>query len=320
MRIALGIGGEAIGSARTPQQVVQEWCEAEMAGFAAGWTTHMSRGIDALSVIAAAGPRTSRIEMGVGVVPTYPRHPHALAQQAATVQALTDGRLTLGIGVSHRPVIEGLFGLPYDSPAAHLTEYLSVLVPLLRTGSVTYQGERYAVDGGFTVPGTGPVSVLVGGMGPRTVEVAGRFADGIVTWLAGPRVLAEEIGPALRAAAQDADRTAPRLVVALPVAVCADPDAARSAAARLFARYETMTNYQRLLVRQDDARVADLALVGDEDAVARAVATVADAGATELWATPFAADEDPQGTARTTVFLAELARSSAPESPAGAGA
>lgn len=185
---------------------------------------------------------------------------------------------------------------------------------MLRTGSVTHRGERYTVDGGFTVPGTAPVDVLVGGMGARTVDVAARYADGLVTWLAGARVLAEEIGPGLRTAAADAGNPAPRLVAAVPVAVCPDPDAGRAAAATVFARYEGLANYQRLLARQDGARPADLAVVGDGETVARGLAAFADAGATEVWAIPFPVDDgsDDGGLARTRGVLADLARAAEP--------
>ena len=195
MRIAMGIGGDAIGVPMSPLEIVEQARRAETDGFPAAWTTHFSRSLDALSVLAVAGTRTSRIELGVGIVPTYPRHPLALAQQAATTQALCGGRLTLGVGVSHRPVIEGLHGIPYANPAQHMREYLSVLGPLLREGSVTYRGSSYQVDGGFTVPGTSPVSVVVGALSPRMVQVAGELADGVVTWLAGPRSLEGSIVP-----------------------------------------------------------------------------------------------------------------------------
>ncbi|MGZ4625966.1 MAG: TIGR03564 family F420-dependent LLM class oxidoreductase, partial [Kineosporiaceae bacterium] len=275
MRIGIGVGGEVVGTPTAPPEVVAQIQDAELAGFPAAWTVHFSRGIDALTVLGAAGQSTSAIDVGVGVVPTYPRHPHALAQQAATVQALCGGRLTLGVGVSHRPVIEGLFGLEYAGPAAHMREYLSVLVPLLRDGSVTHSGHAYAVDGGFVVPGTSPVSVLVGALAPRMVAVAGELADGVVTWLAGPSSVGSRIGPGLRAAANAAGRPAPRIVAAVAVAVCADADAARSAAATVFARYQGLANYQRQLA-QEGASVADLAVVGDAEAVARQLRSYAD--------------------------------------------
>lgn len=306
MRIATNIGGEALGAPVTPAELVEQACTAEAEGFPAAWSVHFSRGVDALSVLGLAGTRTSTIELGVGVVPTYPRHPLALAQQAATVQAFCGGRLTLGVGVSHRPVIEGLHGLTYTSPADHMRDYLSVLVPLLREGSVTHAGEHYRVDGGFAVPGTSPVSVVVGALAPRMVEAAGELADGIVTWLAGPRSLESVIVPRLLKAA--AGRPEPRVVAAIPVAVCDDVAAGRATAETTFARYGGLENYQRLFARDGVSSVGDLVVVGDEDEVRRRLRDYAGAGVTELWAVPFPVgpDEGPS-LRRTRAVLAELA-------------
>ena len=203
MRIAMGAGSEVLGTPVRPQDIVADVVAAEADGFRSAWTVHFSRGVDALGVLAVAGTQTSQIDLGVGIVPTYPRHPLALAQQAATAQAFCGGRLTLGVGVSHRPVIEDLHGLAYQQPAAHMRDYLSVLVPLLREGSVRYRGAFYEVDGGFTVPGTSPVAVLVGALSPLMVQAAGELADGVVTWLAGPRTLGEDIIPRLHRAAEN---------------------------------------------------------------------------------------------------------------------
>ena len=132
VRIGMTISGDVLARPSAPSEVVADALRAEDEGFATAWTVHLSRAYDALTALAVAGTQTSRIELGVGVVPTYPRHPLALAQQAVTAQTFCGGRLTLGIGVSHRPVIEDLHGLPYAAPAAHMREYLSVLAPLLR--------------------------------------------------------------------------------------------------------------------------------------------------------------------------------------------
>ena len=172
VRIGMTIGGDALARPSAPADVVEDARRAEDEGFATAWTVHMSRAYDALTTLAVAGVQTARIELGVGVVPTYPRHPLALAQQAVTAQTFCGGRLTLGVGVSHRPVIEGLHGLPYAAPAAHMREYLTVLGPLLRGEPVTFGGEHYRVDGGFTVVGARPVSVRVGGLSPQMVRVA----------------------------------------------------------------------------------------------------------------------------------------------------
>jgi F420-dependent oxidoreductase-like protein len=262
MRIAMGVGAQVIGEAVRPQDIVDEVVRAEADGFGSAWSVHFSRSVDALDVLAVAGARTSRIDLGVGVVPTYPRHPLALAQQAATVQAFCGGRLTLGVGVSHRPVIEDLHGLPFARPAAHMRDYLSVLMPLLRAGSVRHKGEFYQVDGGFVVPGTSPVPVLAGALSPLMVQVAGELADGIVTWLAGPRSLGEHIVPRLHAAARG--RPAPRVVAALPVAVCTDAGQARAAADDVFGPYAGLEIYRRQLEREGAPSPGGLAITGTE--------------------------------------------------------
>jgi 5,10-methylenetetrahydromethanopterin reductase len=306
MRIAIGIGGEVTGTPMSPPDIVAEVVRAEADGFGAAWTVHFSRGVDALDILAVAGTRTSRIDLGVGIVPTYPRHPLALAQQVATTQAFSDGRLTLGVGVSHRPVIEDLHGLEYTRPAAHMRDYLSVLVPLLRDGSVRYRGEFYQVDGGFVVPGTSPVPVLVGALSPLMVQAAGELADGVVTWLAGPRSLGDQIVPRLHAAA--AGRPAPRVVAALPVAVCADTDLARQTADEVFARYAGFPNYRRLLDREGVSTPGGVAIVGTEAGVEEQIRRLSDLGVTELWPIIFGAGDDPAGSRRhTRALLAGLA-------------
>lgn len=307
MQIAIGVGTEVIGTPAQPAELVEQVFKAEADGFASAWTVHFSRGVDALSVLATAGAATNRIALGVGVVPTYPRHPLSLAQQAVTVQQLCDGRLTLGVGVSHRPVIEGLHGLEFTSPAAHMREYLEVLRPLLRTGEVTHRGRFYRVDGGFTVPGSTPVPVLVGALGPHMVRVAGECADGVITWLAGPHTLGDDIVPAVRDAASAASAPAPRVVAGLPVALCDDEQTGRQAADTVFARYGGLPNYQRLLAREGASSPGAVAVVGTEEQVAQAFRRYADLGVTELWATVFPVGDDPvASTARTTAFLADL--------------
>jgi 5,10-methylenetetrahydromethanopterin reductase len=306
MRIAIGIGSEAMGTPMSPPAVVEEVVRAEADGFGAAWSVHFSRGVDALDVLAVAGTRTSRIDLGVGIVPTYPRHPLALAQQVATTQAFAGGRLTLGVGVSHRPVIEDLHGLEYTRPAAHMRDYLSVLVPLLRDGSVRYRGEFYQVDGGFVVPGTSPVPVLVGALSQLMVQAAGELADGVVTWLAGPRSLGDQIVPRLHAAA--AGRRAPRVVAALPVAVCADTQLARQAADEVFARYAGFPNYRRLLDREGVSTPGGVAIVGTEAGVEEQIRRLSDLGVTELWPIVFGVGDDAAGSRRRTrALLAGLA-------------
>ena len=89
-------------------------------------------GPDALTLLAVAGSQVPGIGLGTGVVPVYPRHPMMLAQQALTVQMATDNRLLLGIGLSHQIVVESMWGMSFERPAAYMKEYLTSLMPLLR--------------------------------------------------------------------------------------------------------------------------------------------------------------------------------------------
>ncbi len=308
MRIATNLGGELRGAPMSPPELVEQARGAEADGFPAAWTVHFSRGLDSLGVLAVAGTQTNNIDLGVAVIPTYPRHPLVLAQQAASTQVFCGGRLTLGVGVSHRPVIEGLFGIPYASPAAHMREYLSVLGPLLREGSVSFRGEFYAVDGGFTVPGTTPVPVVVGALSAGMVKVAGELADGAVTWLAGPRTMESVVVAGLRAAAVAAGRPEPRVVAGVPVAVCDDAAVGRAAADEIFARYAGLANYQRVMEREDVATVGALTVVGTESEVDKQLRRLAGLGVTELWPAVFPVGDDPDASMRrTTALLAELA-------------
>ncbi len=304
MRIAMNIGGDVLGTPIPPTEIVETAERAEGEGFPAAWMTHFSRGVDALSVLAVAGTRTREIDLGVGVVPTYPRHPLALGQQAATTQVFCGGRLTLGVGVSHRPVIESMHGLSYASPARHMREYLSVLVPLVTEGEVDFHGEYFNVSGGFIVPGTSPVSVVVAALSKLMVQAAGELADGTVTWLAGPRTL-EGIVPALREAAAAAHRQEPRAIAGIPVVVHDDREAAIERAEVVFARYGTLEHYQRQLEREGVATPGAMAVVGSEHDVEKQLRRFAEAGATELW--PIVIPIDEASVRRTWTLLAQLA-------------
>src|ERR1700712_895772 len=98
--------------------------EAEADGFDSFWLPQIF-GVDALSAHTLIGATVPRIELGTAVVPTYPRHPMVLAGRAPTAWAPSGARLTLGVGLSHQVVIEGMWGYSFDKPVRHMREYLS---------------------------------------------------------------------------------------------------------------------------------------------------------------------------------------------------
>ena len=257
---------------------------------------------DAITALAIAARETSRIELATGVVPSPPRHPHALAQQALTCQSVAGGRFVLGIGLSHKLVIEDMFGLSYARPAKQMREYLEVLMPLMRGEPAAFEGEYYRVNAPLTVAGASPTPVIVAALGPRMLEVAGQLADGTATWMTGLRTLAEHTVPSITSAAEAAGRPAPRVVGALPVALTNDPAGARDAAGKIFAMYGTPPSYRAMLDREGAAGPGDVALAGDEAALRDGLQALRDAGVTDFAASLFEADAGC--SARTREFLA----------------
>jgi len=263
-------------------------------------------GPDALTLLAAAGAQVPGIGLGTGVVPVYPRHPMMLAQQALTVQAATDNRLLLGIGLSHQVVVEGIWGLSYDKPATYMKEYLASLMPLLRGEMVSSAGERVTTNAYMPVEVKGAEAppVLVAALGPTMLRLAGQVAEGTITWMTGTSTIGAHIAPTIAAAAEEAGRPAPRVVVSLPVSVTADVAAMKERANKEFAIYPGLPSYKAMLDREGAETPADIAFFGDEDAVIRSIEQLAAAGATDYVASVIGSAEE---RTRTFALLGELA-------------
>ena len=230
-----------------------------------------------------------------------------LAQQAITTQIAAGGRLTLGIGPSHKPGIENVLGLSYDRPAKHVEEYLAVLRPLIDEGKVDFDGDFYNVHATLDVPDGLPVSVMISALAPRMLRLGGAVADGTITWMAGVRAIDSHVVPRITAAASEAGRPAPRVSVGLPVAVTDDESAGRAQAANLFERYGTLVNYRRILDVEDVEGPSEVAVVGNEAEVERQIRAFADAGATEFIANVFPVGDDAEASAaRTRALLKSL--------------
>ncbi|OHV67526.1 hypothetical protein BCD48_35295 [Pseudofrankia sp. BMG5.36] len=284
MRVGVFIG-RTTGERTTAKELLDNARDAEARGLSTGWVPHLPWSLDALTALALAAGVTEELELGTAVVPTFPRHPMSLAQHALTVQAVAGGRLTLGIGPSHPVVIESMYGLSYDRPASHTEEYVEVLRACFAgTGYVRHEGDRFSVAAMLDVPEGSPVPVLVAALGPRMLEIAGRLADGTITWWADERAIGEHVVPKINAAAETAGRPVPRVVAGVPVAVVDDVDAARERAAELFSAYSGIPSYDRILSRGETGNTVDVAVIGDEATVRARLRRFADAGVTDLCA------------------------------------
>ena len=173
-------------------------------GFASAWISNIF-GLEALTALAVAGRQVPGIELGTAVVPTYPRHPAVLAQQALTTDVALGGRLALGIGLSHQIVIQDMYGHSFEKPARHMREYLAVLVPLLDGEPADFDGETVHAHIGLSVPRSRPrVPLLLAALAPQMLRLAGTRADGTILWMTGPATVRDYIVPTITAAASEA--------------------------------------------------------------------------------------------------------------------
>ncbi len=250
-------------------------------GFDSFWVAQVF-GLDALTALAVIGREVPDIELGTAVVPTFPRHPMMLAGQALTVQAATGNRLALGIGLSHRIVVEDLWGYSFDRPARHMREYLDALLPLLEGRPVDVHGETLTAVGALEVVDSVAPPVLVAALGPAMLRITGAAGCGTITWCTGERALATHVVPRITAAAEEAGRPAPRIVAGIPVAVTSDIEGTRESIAAATSIYGGLPSYRAMLDIEGVDGPADIALLGDEETVAAGIGRLADAGVTEL--------------------------------------
>lgn len=249
-------------------------------GFATFWVTQ-ALGLDALTILALVAREVPDIELGTAVVPVYGRHPVVLATQALTTQVAAEGRLTLGIGLSHQRIVETRFGASFDRPVRYLREYLAILAPLLAGEAVDVNGEVLSATGQVPVVGA-PTPVLVAALGPQMLALAGRMADGTITWLTGVQTVVTHTVPTIRDAAANAGRPTPRVAVGLPVCVTADAASARERVARAFRGYGALPSYRAMLDREGAAEPADVAIIGSASVVGDTLARLAAGGATDF--------------------------------------
>jgi F420-dependent oxidoreductase-like protein len=263
---------------------------AEDCGVRQVWTTNSPFWPDPLTTFAAAAAKTSTISMGTSIVPTYPRHPLTLAQQALSLYDLAPGRLRLGIGPSHRFVIEGTYGLQHRTPLAHLREYVKVLRAALWEGKVNHHGQFYNVEA--TLPHTSQVPVLVSTLGEKAFQLAGEVADGALSWVCPVPYLLRTGIPTLRTSAAAVGRAAPALVAHVPVALNEDRESVLAAGHQMLDFYAQIPFYANMFTNagfpstpnqaMSDDLVESLVVSGTEAAVAARFTKLLEAGLDEL--------------------------------------
>ncbi len=282
------------GSSRNIDDLKKQVQEANNLGYTTFWTPQIFN-LDALTALAVIAESVEDIRLGTSVIPTYPRHPMMLAQQALTVNQVSNGRLDLGIGLSHKPVVEGMWGISFDAPVGHMSDYLQILMALLHNGTISYGGKHLTSRGGIDVPADAP-PVLVAALGPQMLKLVGRVADGTVTWMTGPETIRNHISPVINAAAEEAGRPVPQVIAAVPVCITSDSDMAEKYAKRDFGFYGDLPSYRAMLEREGLANSWDIALSGSFEEVADGLQKYAESGGTQVVAAVYGPDEAREQT------------------------
>jgi F420-dependent oxidoreductase-like protein len=288
----------------------------EEQGFAGMWLGS-AFGFDPIMALALAGGSTSTVQLGVAVVPTWPRHPLVMAQQGATASAACGGRFRLGVGPSHAPVMQ-MYGIDFDRPISHTREYLTVVRTLLHEGNVAHQGDRYQVNGFLDVADAPPPPVLLGVLREQMAHLAGSHADGALCWLGPAEYLHKVVAPNLEAGAEAAGRAKPPLIAELPCVLTNDLAAVREMAARELGIYPYVPFYRAMFEAAgvplaekgwSDEMLEASVVWGDEDGIATKIGALVDAGADEVALSPFGAGPDPVASQDDCIrVLSEIAK------------
>lgn len=263
---------------------------AETLGYESVWVTH-GLGRDSFLVLAAYGAVTTRLGLGNGVVPIYPRHPVAMAQAALTLSEMTAGRFRLGLGVSHRATMESMLGLTLRAPLGTMREYVLVLRGALGAGA-TFEGKHYRVQWSLALPTRPPAPpIYLAALSTGMLELAGEIGDGVILWLCAPAYVRDIALPALERGRRRAGKTLDgfEIVAAVPLAVTDEPVPALAAFSGELARYLVLPFYRAMLEASGlGAEIRAFDRDGHApEALARALGAVGDASDARAYVTAY---------------------------------
>ena len=269
---------------------------ADALGYDSVWVTH-GLGRDSFLVLAAYGAVATRVRLGVGVLPIYPRHPVTTAQAALTLAEQTNGRYILGLGVSHKASMEQQLGLRLADPLGVMREYVGVLRGAFGDGA-RFDGAHYRVQWSMALPKRLPAPpIYLAGLSAKMLELAGEIADGVVLWLCDPTYIRNVAMPALERGRRRAGQPLEgfEIVASVPLAITDDAGKARDAFRGELARYLSLPFYRAMLDASghgasikrfdagqpaDDALVDALGAIGDAARCRAYVAAYRAAGVT----------------------------------------
>jgi alkanesulfonate monooxygenase SsuD/methylene tetrahydromethanopterin reductase-like flavin-dependent oxidoreductase (luciferase family) len=298
--------GAFISVGRSLDSALRRVGRADEIGLDAVYTTHIA-GRDSLTVLMAYASVSERVALGTGVVPIFSRTPATMAQTAATIDEFSDGRMVLGLGVSHRVTVENWYGATIERPVTQMREYATIVRAIL-TGEDPPEGSYFRTQ--FRFMGLEPrpeLPIKIAALSPNMLRLAGELGDGVMLWLCNPDYIRDVVVPSVREGRERAGKSLDGfdIVPAVTVALTDDPDAARATMRQELVTYASLPFYRAMLdgsgfsddlaafdegmqagdVEKAKAGLSDrllgaLAGIGSADEVRAAVERYRDAGAT----------------------------------------
>jgi F420-dependent oxidoreductase-like protein len=274
---------------RTLEESINRARIVEKYGYESLWTTQLPTARDASLVLAAYASATQRVKLGTGILPIYTRHPTAMVQMAATLDELSGGRFILGLGVSHRVTVEGMWGMRLESPVKAMREYLTIVRTSLRDGACSFEGEHFTARWSYLGPRREDMPIMISALNPRMLELAGELADGVVLYMCAPGYIREHVMPHLRTGRQRAGRSMDgfEIVAAVDACVTPDRDAALETYQKTLDRYAALPFYRKAM-EAGEFNPDVLAAIGHSRQVRDAIARYREVGVTLPGVGPFA--------------------------------
>jgi F420-dependent oxidoreductase-like protein len=242
--------GTFISVGKSFEQAIERVRRAEGLGYDSTYVTHIAAR-DSLTVLMAYAAATNRIRLGSGVLPIYSRTPVVTAQQAATIDEYSGGRMVLGIGVSHKVTVENWYQAKLERPLQAMREYVGILRACF-AGEDPPRGEIFATS--FRFMGYEPradLPIYVAALSPKMLRVAGEIADGAMLWLCNPDYIRDVVVPEVRAGRERAGKPPEGfdIVAAIPAAVTDDRDDAYQVMRSDLITYWSLPFYRAMIER-----------------------------------------------------------------------
>tara|TARA_Y100000588_G_scaffold108100_1_gene118416 strand:- start:873 stop:1790 length:918 start_codon:yes stop_codon:yes gene_type:complete len=254
-------------------------------GFKSLWIAN-ANSYDALNLALYLSTQTSSIELGTAVIPVFPKHPVELAQQILTTAMISNNRLKIGLGVSHKHRVENELGLRYVTPVLYMKEFLIILKDILHKGYSKYKGSLFNIDVSIDAETSNDVDIYLAALGPKMLGLAREYTEGTITWMTGYKTIKNNIFPALNSKTDNTKC----ILSSIPICITDDVEAVTNEAKSIFKFYNNYPNYKKMIIQEGVKDPSDLAIVGDEDYAYNVLQEYANSGVTEILAVVFGED------------------------------